>query len=257
MLYPGALHDTGLGDVWFPSHCTHTRHLVFLAPYTEGFFHRYLYAVLCNSILFGKRWNRDQCPPCWGTVLLLVDLVSVAAATKHLMRQHMGFEEVPSRLDLRRRDFDVTRWHPLAIRDAPISATFGFHQAMYGVLQLAINCRAPVFPVFCDITIYYSYLKMLCSYWMQPLPLCHVHGFVCPLFGIWHPYKYSVDHKYGVFLPFMVALEYEGFVQKPAAGQLYAYPSLIVKERPIFAIYRSIPVYVLSYGLLLAVEHLK
>ena len=93
----------------------------------------------------------------------------------------------------------------------------------------------------CDITIYYSYLKMLYSYWMQPLPLRHVYGSVCPLFGVWHPYKYCVDHTYNAFVPFMVALEYEGFLQNPAARQLYAYPPFIVKERLILAIYLSIP----------------
>ena len=144
-------------------------------------------------------------------------------------------------VNLRRKDVEVTPWYPLAIRDVPISATFGFHQAMYGVLQLANNGSAPVLPMLCDITIYYSYLKMLYSYWMQPLPLHHVYSSVCPLFGIWHPYKYCVDHTYSAFLPFMVALEYEGFLQNPAPRQLYAYPSLIVKERLILAIYLSIP----------------
>ena len=167
--------------------------------------------------------------------------MSFTAATKHLVCQHMSFEEVRCPLDLRRKDVEVTPWYPLAIRDVPISATFGFHQAMYGVLQLANNCSAPVLPMLCDITIYYSYWKMLYSYWMQPLPLHHVYGSVCPLFGIWHPYKYCVDHTCSAFLPFMVALEYEGFLQNPAAGQLYAYPSLIVKERLILAICLSIP----------------
>ena len=76
---------------------------------------------------------------------------------------------------------------------------------------------------------------------MQPLPLHHAHGSVCALFGILHAYKYCVDHTYSAFLPFMVALEYEGFLQNPEAGQLYTYPSLIVKEHLILAIYLSIP----------------
>ena len=118
----------------------------------------------------------------------------------------MGFEGVGCPLDLRRKDVEVTPWYPLAIRDVPISTTFGFHQAMYGVLQLANNFAASVLPMLCDITVYYSYLKMLYSYWMQQLPLYHVYGSVCPLFGIRHPYKYRVDHTYGAFLPFMVAL---------------------------------------------------
>ena len=108
------------------------------------------------------------------------------------------------------------------------------------MLQLANNSSAPVLPKLCDITMYYGYLKMLYSYWMQPLPLCHVYGSVSPLFGIRRPYKYYVDHTYDAFL-FMVALENEGFLQNPAEGQLYACPSLIVKERLIFAIYLSIP----------------
>ena len=49
----------------------HTCPAVFLSTYTEDCCHGYLYAVLCISILFGKRWNIHQCPPCWGTVLLL------------------------------------------------------------------------------------------------------------------------------------------------------------------------------------------
>ena len=31
MLYPGALHDTGLVDVWFPSHCTHLSSCVLIS----------------------------------------------------------------------------------------------------------------------------------------------------------------------------------------------------------------------------------
>ena len=139
--------------------------------------------------------------------------LSFTAATKHLVRQHMGFEDVRCPLDLRRKDVEVTPWYPLAIRDVPIPTTFGVHQAMYGVLQLATNCSAPVLPMLCDTTMYYNYLKMLYSYWMQPLPLRHVYGSVCPLFGMWHPYKYRVDHTYSAFLPFMVALEYERFLQ--------------------------------------------
>ena len=54
----------------------------------------------------------------------------------------------------------------------------------------------------CDITIYFSYLKMLYNYWVQPHPLCHVYGSVCPLFGFWHPYNCSVDHTKTVFGPF-------------------------------------------------------
>ena len=100
--------------------------------------------------------------------------VSFTASTKHLVRQHMGFEQVRCLLDLRHKEVEVTPRYPLAIRDVPISATFGFHRAMYGVLQLANNCSAPVLPMLCNITIYYNYLKMSHSYWMQPLPPCHV-----------------------------------------------------------------------------------
>ena len=71
MSYPGALHDTGLVDVWFPSRCTHTCPLVFLSAYTEECYHGYLYALLRISILFGKRWNTYQCTPHWDIVLLL------------------------------------------------------------------------------------------------------------------------------------------------------------------------------------------
>ena len=49
----------------------HTCPLVFLSAYTEDCSHTYLYAVLYISIVFGKCPNIDQCPPCWGTVLLL------------------------------------------------------------------------------------------------------------------------------------------------------------------------------------------
>ena len=86
------------------------------------------------------------------------------ASTKHLVLQNMGFEQVRCPLDLRRKEVEVTPWYPLAIRDVPISATFGFHQAMYGVLRLANNCSAPVLRMLFDITTYYSYLKMSYSY---------------------------------------------------------------------------------------------
>ena len=85
-------------------------------------------------------------------------------------------------------EVEVTPWYPLAIKDVPISATFGFHQAMYGVLQLANNYSTPVLPMLCDITIHCNYLKMLYSNWMLPLPLRHVYGTVCPLFCISHPF---------------------------------------------------------------------
>ena len=49
----------------------HTCPLVFLSACTEECCHGYLYAVLCISIPFGKCSNIDQCPPCWGTVLLV------------------------------------------------------------------------------------------------------------------------------------------------------------------------------------------
>ena len=76
------------------------------------------------------------------------------------------------------------------------------------VCQLANKCSKLVLPLLCDITIYYSYLKMLHSYWVQPLPIRHVCGSVCPLFGVWHPYKYCLDHAYSAFRLLMVALEY-------------------------------------------------
>ena len=148
--------------------------------------------------------------------------VSFTASTKHLVRQNMGFEKVPCPLDLRRKEVEVTPWYPLAIRYLPSSATVGFHQAMYSVLQLPNNCSAPILPMSYDITIYYSCLNVLYRYWAQPLPLHRVCGFVCPWFNVWHLYKYCVDHMYSAFLPLMVALEYEGFLQNPEAGQLYA-----------------------------------
>ena len=60
--------------------------------------------------------------------------VPFTAATRHLVHQHMGLEEVRCPLDLRRKDIEFNPWYPFTIRDVPISATFGFHQAMYGVL---------------------------------------------------------------------------------------------------------------------------
>ena len=62
---------------------------------------------------------------------------------------------------------------------------------------LANNRFTLMLPMLCDITIYYSYLKLLYNYWMQPLPLRHVYGCMCPLFGVWHPYKYCVDYRVG------------------------------------------------------------
>ena len=108
--------------------------------------------------------------------------VSFTATTKHLVCQHMGFEAVRCPLGVRRKDVEVTPWYPLAIRDVPISATFGFQEAMYGVLQLANYCLAPVLLMSCNIMIYYNYLKMLYSYLMQPHPLRHVYVSVCPFF---------------------------------------------------------------------------
>ena len=115
--------------------------------------------------------------------------LSFTAATKHLVREHTGFEEVRCPLDLRRKDGEVTQLYSLAIMDVPISVAFGFHQAMYGVLQLAINCSAPVLAMLCGITIHCSHLKIFYSCCMQPLTMRHVYGFVCPLFRVWHPYK--------------------------------------------------------------------
>ena len=88
----------------------------------------------------------------------------------------MGFEEVRCPLDVHCKEVEVTPWHPLVIQDVPISATFGFHKAMYGVLQPANNYSTLVLPMLCGITIYYSYLKMLYSYRMQPLPSRHVYA---------------------------------------------------------------------------------
>ena len=167
--------------------------------------------------------------------------VSFRASTKNLLRQGIILEQLRCPLDLCKKEVAVTPWYPLAIRDVPISATFGFHQAMYGVLQLANICSTPVLPMPFHIAIYYNYLKMLYSYWMQPLPLRRVYSSVCPLFGILHPYKYCVDHTYSAFLPFLLALEYNGGVQNPNAGPLYVYPSLIVKERLILGTYLSLP----------------
>ena len=79
-----------------------------------------------------------------------------------------------------------------------------------------------VWHMLCDITIYYNCMKMLCSHWMLPLPPRRVYGSVCPLFGVWHVYKYCVDHTYNAFLPFVVACECKGFLQNPDIGQLYA-----------------------------------
>ena len=90
--------------------------------------------------------------------------VTIWASTKHLVRQHMGFEQVRCPLDLRRKEVEVTVWYPLAIRDVPMSTTSGFHQAMYSVFQLANNCATPMVPMSCDITTYYSYLKMSYNY---------------------------------------------------------------------------------------------
>ena len=54
---------------------------------------------------------------------------------------------------LKRKDVEVTPWYPLRIGDQPISPTFAFQHAMYGVLRLANNCSALVLPMLCDITI--------------------------------------------------------------------------------------------------------
>ena len=103
-------------------------------------------------------------------------------------------------------------WYPLANRDVLMFATCGFHDALCVVLQLANNCSAPILPMLCDMTVCCSYLKIVYGYWMHPLPLRHVYGSVCPLFNIWHAYKYRVDHTHSAFLPFMVPLEYEEFL---------------------------------------------
>ena len=63
--------------------------------------------------------------------------MSFTASTKPLVRQGMCFEQVRCPWDARCKEVDVTPWYTLAIRGVPVSATFGFHQAMYGVLQLA------------------------------------------------------------------------------------------------------------------------
>ena len=78
-----------------------------------------------------------------------------------------------------------------------------------------------VLPILCDITIYYIYLKMFYSCWMQPFPLRHMYGTVCPIVGLWHPYKCYMDHTLNPFRPLMVALEYDWFLQNEHVGQLY------------------------------------
>ena len=78
---------------------------------------------------------------------------------------------------------------PSAVRVVPVSATLGIHPPMHCVLQLVDTCCTLVLPMKRDMLINYSYVEILCIYWMQPLPLCHVYDFVCRLLAVSNPYK--------------------------------------------------------------------
>ena len=183
--------------------------------------------------------------------------VSFTASTKHLVCQHMGFEQARCPFDLHHKEVEATPWYPSPIRDVPVSATFGFHRTMYGVLQLANNCSAPVLPMLCNITLYYSYLKMLYSCWMQPLhcAMCTAPFVPCSVSGI-HISIVLITHIVLSFHSWWHLNTKGSFKTQRRDNYMHILPLLL--RSVLFWLFTSpYQVYVLTYVLLLAVEHLK
>ena len=82
-------------------------------------------------------------------------------------------------------------------------------------------------PILIDEKIHYSIMMMIYSVSYHEYNVGHKLCGTPPVYGIWHPYKYTVIIAYRLFFPLMVAF---GHGLWAVNVPVYAFPTLIVLE---------------------------
>ena len=93
-----------------------------------------------------------------------------------------------------------------------------------------------VLPILIDEKIHYSIMKMIYSVSYHEYNVGHKLCQTPRVYGIWHPYKYTVTVTYRLFFPLMVAFSH-GI--QAADVPMYAFPKLIFMERMFACLFVS------------------
>ena len=153
--------------------------------------------------------------------------------------QDYAFGELPAPLDIVRRARGGSQWQPYDLMGSNISSTPGLAQVLEAVALVRTDSLQDCVPILADMDAYYRILRMM--YW-KPTPQIGFRNCLGPfplLFGIWHCYKHVIELLFQRFCPFLVALQYEGFVESAMDAKVFYYAKLIEKERLLLLVYHA------------------
>ena len=142
-----------------------------------------------------------------------------------------AFGELREPLDIVRQARGGFQWQPYDVMVSNICSTPGLEQVLEAVALVQTDSLQECVPILADMDVYYRMLRLM--YW-KPTSQIGLRNCLGPfplLLGIWHSYKHAIELLFRRFRPFLVALQYEGFVQSPLDAKVFYYPKLIEKER--------------------------
>ena len=150
-----------------------------------------------------------------------------------------AFGELRASLDIVRQARGGFQWQPYDRMGSNISSTPGVAQVLEAVALVRTDSLQECVPILADMDVYYRILHLM--YW-KPTSQIGLRNCLGPfplLFGIWHCYKHAIELLFRRFRPFLVALQYEGFVESPLDAKVFYYPKLIEKERLLLLVYHA------------------
>ena len=118
-------------------------------------------------------------------------------------------------LDYARNDVVSLNWRPFLLSHLKCGSHFELLEFVRGLECLQVKTRRTV-PFLIDMKIFYALMKM--SFGASYAPW-HVDQFLLGhplLYGVWHPYKYSVEITYKAFAPIIKFLEQVCTLREPA-----------------------------------------
>ena len=177
-------------------------------------------------------WGFPSLPTLQASTAQVANLLTSTQSDLMSAIRSIGDGDVPLQdircpLDIRRTAVHSTPWHPFMLSELQSGTQSDLLALVIAVAEIQDQTER-VLPVLVDEKIHYSIMKMLYSSSYHEYDIGHKLCRTPPVFGIWHPYKYTVTVTYRLFFPLMVAFS-NGVV--PVGAPVYAFPKLIFMER--------------------------
>ncbi len=114
-------------------------------------------------------------------------------------------------LDLLRESVQRSSWWPLAVSDRSVQNNDSLVELLEMCEVVRTQTGRPTMPLLVDINLWYRMVKMVYARNMQRWDVRHFLKGLPVLYGVWHPYKYTISMVYRQFFAFFVFLR-EGTV---------------------------------------------